>query len=165
MQRLRTSIALAVLVLRSLVEKETGRGGAVEPPTETEDLVARGYRSGRLVQVQRPGLPDANQPDIEKSDERGQETDGREITRNSGQRDTYGFCSTFDYPELGNVPCVPAFQFGNSSFGGRKTLNRDNVEATSTNNSWNGLIPLAVHAPDLRLQLSAMARRSQCTQR
>jgi hypothetical protein len=48
-------------------------------PQQTEDLVARAYRSGGLVQVQRSGLPYANQPDIEKSDDgRGdaKESDG-----------------------------------------------------------------------------------------
>ena len=46
---------------------------------QTQDLVARGYRSGRLVQVQRPGLPDADQPDIAKSDGGGQKTGGGEV--------------------------------------------------------------------------------------
>jgi hypothetical protein len=42
-----------------------------EPSTQAEDLVARGCRGGRLVQVQGPGLPDTNQPDIEKSNDGG----------------------------------------------------------------------------------------------
>ena len=54
-----------------LAEEEGERRGALEPSTQAEDLVARGYRSSRLVQVQRSGLPDANQPDIEKSHDGG----------------------------------------------------------------------------------------------
>jgi hypothetical protein len=36
----------------SLVDEGDGRGGALEPSTEAEDLVTRGYPSGGLVQVQ-----------------------------------------------------------------------------------------------------------------
>jgi hypothetical protein len=54
-----------------LAEEEGRRRGALEPSTQSEDLVARGYRGGRLVQVQRSGLPDANQPDIERSNDGG----------------------------------------------------------------------------------------------
>jgi len=55
-----------------------GRDGvAREPSPQAEDLLARGHRSGGLVQVQRPGLPDAHQPHIEKSDGGRQEADGK----------------------------------------------------------------------------------------
>ncbi len=53
----------------------------MEPPTKAKNLVARRYRSGGLAQVQRPGLPDANQPNLAKSNDGKQEADGREIDR------------------------------------------------------------------------------------
>jgi len=37
--------------------EEEGTQSALEPSTQAEDLVARGYRSGRLVQVQRSARP------------------------------------------------------------------------------------------------------------
>jgi hypothetical protein len=42
--------------LLSLAEEEGSRRVTLEPSTQAEDLVARGYRSGRLVQVQRSGF-------------------------------------------------------------------------------------------------------------
>ena len=51
--------------------------GRREPSVQAEDLLARGHRSGGLVQVQRPGLLDAHQPHIEKSDRGRQEADGK----------------------------------------------------------------------------------------
>ena len=53
-----------------------GRGVALEPSAQTQDLFTRGRGSGRVVQVQRTGLPDADQSDIEKSDDRGEEACG-----------------------------------------------------------------------------------------
>lgn len=51
----------------------------MEPSTKAEDLVARGCGSSGMVSVQGPGLPDANEPGLEKSDDRGEEADGGEV--------------------------------------------------------------------------------------
>ena len=55
-------------------ERGDGSGGTLEPSAEAEDLIAGGLRSGGLVQVQRAGLPDADQPDIATSDDGRKET-------------------------------------------------------------------------------------------
>jgi len=51
-----------------------GSRGTLEPSAEAEDLIARGSRSGGLVQVQRAGIPDADQPDIAASNDGRKET-------------------------------------------------------------------------------------------
>lgn len=71
--------------LLSLADGETGEEARWNRPRKRRISLRVDTEVGRLVQVQRPGLPDAHQPDLEKSDDGGQETDGREITRNSGQ--------------------------------------------------------------------------------
>ena len=66
----------------------------MEPSAEEADLVASGRRSGGLVPIERPRLPNSNQPNLEESDDGGQETDGREITRkgvgSSGRDSVFG---------------------------------------------------------------------------
>src|ERR1700684_1621900 len=50
-----------------------GRGVALEPSAQTQDLFTRGCGSGGLAQVQRTGLPDADQSDTEEGDDGGEE--------------------------------------------------------------------------------------------
>ena len=53
----------------------------MEPSAKEEDFVAGGRRSGGLVPVERPRLPDADQPHLAKSDDGRQEAPRIEIEK------------------------------------------------------------------------------------
>ena len=53
---------------------EDAGGSTLESSPEAENLVARGLRSGGLVQVQRAGISNTDQPDIAKSNDGRKET-------------------------------------------------------------------------------------------